>query len=136
MTVRNLLVMDTDVDVYDDYDERLGVAFCGPMALTDNGMEKFADALDLPVTLIEYSDSAPVAVVHVDDDVERLNLVTELFDSLAGMCYYKDYDRWFKEYDQNTIRTEFCLDCKNSEGCKYKYRRLYDCPDFEMEGEC
>lgn len=132
ITVRDLLEQEVDIDVYDDYDERLGVAFCGPIALTDEGMKKFGGVLDLPIQFTR--GSYPVAVVYVDYDIDKLNLVTELFDSLAGMCYYKDYDRWFKEYDQ-TVRTEFCLDCKNSDGCRYKYTKLYDCPDFEMKEE-
>lgn len=92
ITVRDLLEQKTDIDVYDDYDESLAIAFCGPMALTDEGEKEFGKALDLEVT-IPYD----VAIVHVNDDEELLDIAVRLFCSLAGYCTTDEYDRWFKE---------------------------------------
>ena len=60
MTVRELMAMDVDIDVYDDYDESLGIAYCGPMALTDEGEKEFGRVMDLEVT-VPYD----VAIVNV-----------------------------------------------------------------------
>ena len=92
MTVREFMAMDVDIDVYDDYDESLGIAYCGPMALTDEGEKEFGRVMDLEVT-IPYD----VAIVHVNDDEELLDIAVRLFCSLAGYCTADEYDRWFKE---------------------------------------
>ena len=83
---------EVDIDVYDDYDESLAIAFCGPMALTDEGEKEFGKALDLEVT-IPYD----VAIVHVNGNEELLDIAVRLFCSMAGYCTCNEYDRWFVE---------------------------------------
>ena len=98
-TVRDLLAMDIDIDVYDNVCESLAIAFVGPAKLTPAGQEVFADVMDLPVHLM--SDHA---VVDVDGPEgvwqRRLQLAKRLFHSLAGYCSEADYDRWFEGEDE------------------------------------
>ena len=93
MTVKDLLSMDVDIDVYNDYDD-FGIAFCGPMGLTEDGKKQFGKALDLSMTLRGGGDI--VAIVHADND-EEAEAASDLFYALAGFCSYRDYDRWFIE---------------------------------------
>ena len=94
-----------DIDVYDDYDESLGIAFCGgDVTLTDEGWEHFADVMGLDV---EVYDSC--AVVNVGDlidpdhdpdedpDPPVFAMVKKLFYTLAGYCAEENYDKYVKE---------------------------------------
>lgn len=96
MTVRDLLEMDVDIDVYDNVCESLAIAFIGPAKLTPAGQEEFAEALDFGVHLM-----GDHAVVEVDGPEgvwqKRLRMAKHLFNSLAGYCHSADYDRWFVE---------------------------------------
>lgn len=92
LTVKELLTKDIDIDVYDDYDETIRIAFCGPMGLTDEGNKKFGDILDTEVKI--YGDCA---VICVNDDIMKLNKLYKLFVSLAGYCSNEDYIKWFVE---------------------------------------
>ena len=100
MTVRELLGMSVDVDVYDDVTEELAIAFCGPMELTEEGLKKFGEVLDYPVTF--EGRSSVYAVVSVDDPDEKvwkkkLCKARELFEGMAGYCAADDYDKWFRD---------------------------------------
>lgn len=96
MTVEDLLGMEIDADVYDNVCEELAIAFCGPMELTDEGREHFADALTLPVEL-----TSECALVDVDGPEgewqKKLRAAKRLFGAAAGFCSKTSYDRWFKE---------------------------------------
>lgn len=103
MKVRDLLSMDVDIDVYDDVCEELGVAFCGPIELTDAGMEAFGEVLDY-----DCEELAPpcgyglgCVIVHVDGEnwKHKLHMAKELFESLAGYCAFDDYGKWFREVE-------------------------------------
>ena len=104
MRVRELLNMEVDIDVYDDVCDDIGIAFCGPMKLTEEGKKHFRSVLNYHVTLRNYCGDV-VAIVIVgdrdyckDDNWEpRLEKAKELFESLAGYCPAEDYDRWFEE---------------------------------------
>lgn len=98
MKVRDLLEQDIDIDVVDNVCEELWIAFCGPMKLTKEGMKKFGDVLDFPVSLVNGN----VAIIDVDDESEgtwehKLDLAKEMFDSMAGYCTSEEYDKWFEE---------------------------------------
>ena len=101
ITVRELLAMDIDVDVCDDVDESLYIAFVGPLQLSQWGEIEFAGALDLDVTLPpEDNDFCYPACVHVDHPDEKIwrrNLreARHLFESAAGYCTCDDYNTWF-----------------------------------------
>ena len=93
-TIRELLSMEIDIDVADDYDERLMIAFCGPVTLTREGTQKFGELLDWEVD-IEMSDTfGNWAVVHCDTG-KQASKAQKLFESMAGYCADSDYDKWF-----------------------------------------
>ena len=101
ITVRELLAMDIDVDVCDDVDESLYIAFVGPLQLSQWGKIEFAGALDLEVTLPpddnDFYDHVCVHVDHPDEKIWRRNLceARHLFESAAGYCAYDEYNMWF-----------------------------------------
>lgn len=100
MTIRDLLRMEIDVDVVDDYSDDLCIAFCGALNLTDWGERKFAAVLDLPV---EFCDDETVACVMIDDrdDCERLERkLIKLFESAAGYCSAEEWDELFYTVDR------------------------------------
>ena len=101
MTVRELLPMEIDIDVYDDVCEELGIAFCGPLELTEEGKKKFAEVLDYELTLVPHSYGGfPAYIVHVDDPddnvwEDRLAKAKEFFEAAAGYCSEDDFESWF-----------------------------------------
>ena len=98
MTVNELLKQEIDIDVYDDVCEELGIAFCGPMGLTEKGREKFSYVLDEEVEMFG-TDYCVVKINQYPEGIwqKKLNALIELFESLAGFCPYDEYDEWFKE---------------------------------------
>lgn len=100
MKVKDLLEMEICVDVYDNVCEKLGIAFDGPMELTEAGKKKFAEVLEYDVTFAN-SGSFLNAIVDVDDEDEdeferKLEAAKELFEGMAGWCTVDEYDEWFK----------------------------------------
>lgn len=99
MKVSELLEKEIDIDVYDNVCEELGIAFCGPVELTETGREKFGEALDYEVVLHFYPQQT-VAVVDVDGEEgvwqKKLALAKDLFESMAGFCTEDEYEAWFK----------------------------------------
>lgn len=101
MTVKDLIPMEIDIDVYDDVCEELAIAFCGPCKLTKEGKKEFAEVMNYEIEL--YSCGGPqVVIVKVDDPDEavwqaRLEKAKTFFDAAAGYCACSDYDRWFKD---------------------------------------
>ena len=99
MKVRDLLKMETDVDVVDDATAMLYIAFVGPQKLTPEGEKQFAVALDLEV---EPSRDPGLWIVKVDDEDEdvwapRLGNAIDLFEGMAGFCTVDEYELWFTE---------------------------------------
>lgn len=100
MTVGEFLELECDIDIYDNVDERLGIAYCGPMELTEAGVDKFGPVLDLLVH-INWSENIAVLDVGHDAWLTKLNLAKELFDGLAGYCAESDYDKWFHDPEED-----------------------------------
>lgn len=100
MKVWELLKKEIDIDVYDNVCEELGIAFCGPQELTDEGHEHFYDALYYDVEIIA-GPYETLAIVDVDAEEgewqKKLALAKELFYGMAGWCSEETYKRWFKE---------------------------------------
>lgn len=97
MKVRDLIKQEVDIDVYDNVCDGIGVAFCGPIALTELGEEKFGEVLDYEVQL-----SDTVCIVCINDPADyvwmaRLEKAKEFFEAAAGYCAADDYDKWFEE---------------------------------------
>lgn len=97
MKVRDLIKMDVDIDVYDDYDERLGIAYCYGYKLTEEGEERFKDALELDVEIRNGFGEA-IALVHCETGKEATKAM-DFFNSLAGWCSVKQFDKWFQEIE-------------------------------------
>ena len=102
MTIREFLKLEIDVDVVDDYAEDIDIAFVGPVELTEKAENYFGDALDVKVTLENYSEldnTCDYAVVNIDN-CENPDMIAdvlhELFVSAAGYCSEKLYDLFFK----------------------------------------
>ena len=100
MTVRDLIQQGIDIDVYDDVCEELGIAFCGPQKLTEEGKKEFSDVLDYPVKL-HYNGLDTVVIVNIDDPDDavwekRLERAKLFFEGMAGYCSCSDYDKWFE----------------------------------------
>ena len=107
--VRDFIKFNDDIDVYDDVCEELGIAFCGPQLLSEEGEKRFAEVLNYDIA-IDFSGSIKTAAVHVDDDDEKvwkhkLAKSSEFFYALAGYCAAEDYDKWFVEPDFG----QYCL---------------------------
>ena len=83
--------IDFDVDVCDDYIDDLDVAFCPPLALTDNGREAFKDILDLDVRVCK---SHSYACVLLNDKENCDELHRMLYDFLWGAAGYISDDEW------------------------------------------
>ena len=114
LKVLHLLMLNEDVDVYDDVCEELGIAFCNPFDddkahmwseyLTQEGIEKFGEVLFYPAHIVKQiinGDAFYNFIVEIDDEDEkvwtkRLRKAKEFFESAAGYCSCEDYDKWFK----------------------------------------
>ena len=99
MKVKDLIEQEIDIDVYDDVCEELAIAFCGPLVLTEQGKEKFAEVLEYAVNVDPGGDCATVLIDGVDDNAweGRLKKAKEFFYAAAGYCPADDYDIWFEE---------------------------------------
>lgn len=103
-----------DVDVYVD-GTSLGIAVCYPVELTSAGLEKFKDALELPMdgcTVVgtdkDYEDLDSFESWYDSDQMDdepysRLALAVELLESLAGYCSSSKYEKWFEDEDAREI---------------------------------
>lgn len=94
--VADLLSMEIDIDVVDDYDERLWIAFCGAVNLTEIGKDVFANALELPIKITAIGTPCENAVVHCENS-KQAREAAYLFESLAGYCTEDEWELWFEE---------------------------------------
>lgn len=91
VTIRELLKMEIDIDVCDDYDESCYIAFCGALHLTPAGEKEFEDILDDKVTMGDE-----FVTLHADTD-DKVTRYRKLFFSAAGYCRESEYFRLFEE---------------------------------------
>ena len=104
-TVRDLIAMDVDIDVYDDVGDFFGIAFCGPLMLTAEGEKEFAEVLDYGWEYFgadKYGDDPEYILILCDDPDEkvwkrRVRNARKFFYAAAGYCAAEDYEKWFKE---------------------------------------
>ena len=100
MKIKDLLPMEIDIDCYDNVCEEIGIAYCGPMELTEDGAREFADVMEYSIEIIKDQIGYDVCIITVDDDPnirwrEKLNRAKEFLYSIAGYCADTDYDKWF-----------------------------------------
>jgi len=103
MKIKDFIKQEIDIDVCDDYDESCYIAFVGPVELTDEGKQEFADVMDCDVEIVPdcavgVENDKPVfydnAIVHAESDAQVRALV-RFFNATAGYCSESDYDKWF-----------------------------------------
>lgn len=97
MKIRDFIKMDIDIDVYDNVCDGIGIAYCGPMSLTEEGEKQFAEVMDYG---IEIQDDVAIVDTDHDDWKHRLKKAKEFFYSIAGYCDADLYDKWFVEVDR------------------------------------
>lgn len=96
MKVKDLIAMETDIDVCDDYDESCWIAMCGPIELTEQGKKEYGSVLEIEVDIITNGfGGAPVALLKCGEDEEtaekNVKACKEFFFSAAGYC---SEERW------------------------------------------
>lgn len=104
MRIKDLLSMEIDIDCYDNVVEEMGIAYCGPMALTEEGQKEFSDVMEYECEILPDPIGYDVCIVKVDDDPnipwrEKLNKVNRFFKAIAGYCDCDDYDKWFTDIE-------------------------------------
>lgn len=101
MKVREFIKKEIEIDVYDDVCEDLGIAFCGPLELTEAGKNYFAETLKYDIEILPapagYGYGCAIVKVDGKNWRHKLRNAKEFFDSAAGMCAWDDYEKWFKE---------------------------------------
>lgn len=102
-TLRELLPLRLETDVWDSVTDELGIALVGPTLLTEEGEKVFSDILDAPVSF-EIIAGVIVTTVEVqapedeDDEWEhRQRVLFKLLKAAAGYCSEEEYKRYFKE---------------------------------------
>ena len=104
MKLKELIKLDTDVDVSDDYADQFEdggrwfdsiIAFVGPCKLTEAGQERYKDIMDLDVDVDEST-----AVVHIpeDEDEKMEEMEREVmlfFYAVAGYMSEDLYEEYF-----------------------------------------
>lgn len=98
MKIKDLIAEDMDIDVYDDYDERCGMAVCGPVNLTEKGRAVFGRALDLECEVHDFKGHPYGfhAVAHCETEKEA-ELLHHFLLAAAGYVGDDLYREWFSE---------------------------------------
>lgn len=101
-TVKQILdlfrLSEIDVDIYDDYDERCGIAYCGEK-LTKKAEEKYARALALPVACLFKEEFGLIAVSVHCENAEEADALKDLLEAAAGYIGAEEYDELFNDED-------------------------------------
>lgn len=99
MTIAEMIKKDITIDMYDDYNEELGMAFVGPLGLTAEGKKRFRWVLGQEVET-SGSESDPdyiEGIVHVESG-DEVAAYKEFFEAAAGYCGEYLYSHLFKNY--------------------------------------
>lgn len=101
MKVRDLIAMEIDIDCYDNVVEGIGIAFCGPVKLTEDGEKEFADVMDYECEILQDPFIGyDVCIIITDDHPyighnEKLKRANKFFKSVAGYCTEAESNKWF-----------------------------------------
>ena len=106
MKIRDFLHLDIDTDVVDNVCEELCVAFVGPIGLTEEGKKHFATALNLNIEVANTCDRAVVSVGagSIGAWRDKISAAEELFNAAAGYCSEEQWNKWFKDHINVSIR--------------------------------
>jgi len=100
MKIRDFIQQDIDIDVYDSVCDGIGIAFVGPMKLTEAGEKKFAEVLDYDISIIMDGSGFHNAIVDTDapegEWQQKLGNAKQFFWAAAGYCSCEDYELWFE----------------------------------------
>ena len=104
-TLRDLLPLELDIDVYNDVIDDMGIALCGPTKLTEKGEQEFKEVLDLPVEIIDPDTPYQTVMVKIDDPYEevwkrRRRILNKFLRSAAGYVDEELYNEWFEEEEE------------------------------------
>lgn len=94
MKVRDFITMEIDIDVYDNVCDEIGIAFCGPLKLTEAGEAEFKDVLDYDIE-VNVRDGYADIDVQFDDWEKRLKRAKLFFYGAAGYISEEDFNKWF-----------------------------------------
>lgn len=108
---RDFIGTDVDIDTYNDITDEDGMAFVGPVALTEAGEKEFGCLLDLNVRV----STGNVAVVEMPTGPESqtykcLRAFGSFLRCAAGYCPQSTYDRFFKKLSSDEL-----YNCKDIE---------------------
>ncbi len=104
-TVRDLLPLEIDIDIYNDIIDDMGICLCGPTKLTEKGEQEFKEVLDLPVEIIDPDTPYQTVMVKIDDPYEevwkrRRKILLKFLWSAAGYVDEELYNEWFEEEEE------------------------------------
>ena len=72
MKLKDFIKTEIDIDVYDDYDESIGIAFRGAIDLTEEGKEEFKNILDFEIDFdfppYRHFQGDECIILHIDDE--------------------------------------------------------------------
>ena len=106
MKVKDLIREEIDIDVWDNYDERCGLAIVGPLNLTEEGKAEFEEVLEMECMIKsygqgEFGDCAVVFTDYPSQTEEESERKTELLRvfllAQAGYVGVEEYEKWFGE---------------------------------------
>lgn len=94
-----------DVDITNNVFDGFAPAFCGPMALKEDGVRTYKDVLDIPIRIHQGEDGyiwveCLLDIGLDDEELDRINSrIYDLFNSAAGYCSEEEWDKWFEYLD-------------------------------------
>ena len=97
MTVKEFLEKEFDIDIYDDVCEELGIVFCGPCELTEEGKNIFEPIMNCEVKVWEDDCQALLLIDKYADWESKLKLAKKLFIGFAGYISEDEWNKLFKE---------------------------------------
>jgi len=107
MKVRELLKLQVDVDVCNDYADEFydengrsfvaEIAFCGPQKLTEEGEKHYARVLDFDVDVDESTACVHIPEVDQEQIEKDSSMAMMLFYGAAGHVPESEYKRYFKD---------------------------------------
>lgn len=99
LKIKDLLTREIDADVADEYDERLYIAYVGPVRLTDLGKKEFKDVLEYNATIFE---SLPYNCLNISIQTmtaKEANRAKKFFEMLAGYCPESEYNKYVEDFE-------------------------------------
>ena len=103
MFTKEFAVKYGDVDIYGDVTDLVIPAFCGPLFLTDAGVENYKNVLNVEIEVRQDGVWGNEVFLECEKYAEQNGLdaeeveadAYELFCDAAGYCNADDYDAWF-----------------------------------------